>query len=48
VDTQGASASATATVTSEPSFGPPPLVFLGLALLCLGAALVAHRRLRRS
>lgn len=45
VDTQGASASATATVTS---FGPPPLVFLGLALLCAVAALVAHRRLRRS
>ena len=48
VDTQGASASATATVTYQPPFGPPPVVFLGLALLCAVAALVAHRRLRRS
>lgn len=47
VDTQGATG-APFTLTPQPSFGPPPLVFLGLALLCAVAALVAHRRLRRS
>lgn len=47
VDTQGATG-APSTAASGPSFGPPPLVFLGLALLCAVAALVAHRRLRRS
>ena len=47
VDNQGATG-APSTAASGPSFGPPPLVFLGVALLCAVAALVAHRRLRRS
>lgn len=29
-------------------YGPPPLTFLGIALLCAAIAFVAHRRLRRS
>ena len=46
-------AAATAAVTSTNAtaprpFGPPPVVFLGLAALFAIAAIVAHRRLRRS
>ena len=43
--------SGTVTSVSEPaprSVGPSPLVFLAFAVLCAIAALVAHRRLRRT
>ncbi|MDP9321833.1 MAG: zf-HC2 domain-containing protein [Chloroflexota bacterium] len=33
---------------APPTFGPPPSLFLGLAVLCAIAAFVAHRRLRRT
>ena len=54
--TQVARADAASTAATEPTssgtggrpFGPPPQVFLSLAALCAVAALVAHRRLRRS
>lgn len=39
---------ATDTVTYSGTFGPPPLVFLALAVLFAVAAIVAHRRLRRA
>ena len=38
---------ATYTVTYRGTFGPPPVVFLGIAAFLAIAALVAHRRLRR-
>jgi len=50
----GRADAASTTVPAEPrtavgsQFGPPPLVFLGLALLFAVAAIVAHRRLRRT
>jgi putative zinc finger protein len=50
----GRADAASTTVPAEPrtsagaQFGPPPLLFLGLALLFAVAAIVAHRRLRRT
>jgi anti-sigma factor RsiW len=43
-----AAGTATEALRDRPPFGPPPQVFLGLAAFCAIAALVAHRRLRRS
>lgn len=39
---------ATYTVTYNGTFGPPPVVFLALAVLFAVAAILAHRRLRRA
>ncbi|SRR5712692_9955613 len=36
------------TVTAQRQFGPPPVVFLGIASIFAIAALVAHRTLRRT
>lgn len=54
--TQVARADAASTAGTQPSvestaghqFGPPPQLFLALAVLCALAAFVAHRRLRRA
>jgi anti-sigma factor RsiW len=47
-DSQGATGEPSSAVDAPPAFGPPPQVFLGLAVLCAIAAFVAHRRLRRT